>query len=203
MKNEQQTNNPELSGQLEGTSSTSVCNPPNYGQGLNTINFSGTTHEFGFWGTPDLIQTSEEGESVVMIYKQIFNATISIYPAPHKLERIFKIVYSCKDGKWHKSEPIFGRIIPATEEWFDFDIIDHEEPRKFTNEYLQSDGWEMRCYGYLSGKYLAYYKNNFSLKIWEDKRTNIEIQDSEGNTLFDGDCDDINVFATICKALKI
>lgn len=122
MKTEQQTNNPELSGQIAGTSSTSVCNLPNYGHGLNSVNFSGTTQEFGLWGTPYLIQTREVGESVVMIYKQISNTSIMTYLSPQY--RVFKIVYSCKEGKWHKSEPIFGRIIPATEEWFDFDNED-------------------------------------------------------------------------------
>lgn len=123
MKNEQKTTNAALIGQSSGTS-FSTCNPPNYAHGLNTVNFSSTTHEFGLWGIPCLIQTREVGESVEMIYKQISNSSIMIYPTPPPQYRVFKIVYSCKDGKWHKSDPIFGRIIPATEEWFDFDNED-------------------------------------------------------------------------------
>jgi len=123
MEKEQQTTNPVLSGTMAGNlagNSTTTCK----NNGLNTFNFSSTTYEFGLWGTPYLIETREVGESVVMIYKQIRNTHIMIYPVPPQEHRVFKIVYSCKDGKWHKSEPIFGKIIPATEEWFDFDNED-------------------------------------------------------------------------------
>lgn len=86
------------------------------GQGVDSY-----TSAFGFWGVPFLIETREVGESVEMIYKQFSNMSVSIYPPPPAQERVFKIVYSCKDGKWHKSEPIFGRILPATKEQYDFE----------------------------------------------------------------------------------
>lgn len=82
---------------------------------------SSDTTSFGLWGTPYLIETREVGESIEMIYKQVSNMSITIYPPPPPQVRVFKIVYSCKDGKWHKSEPIFGRIVPPTEEQYDFD----------------------------------------------------------------------------------
>lgn len=31
-----------------------------------------------------------------------------------------KIIYSCIDGKWNKSEPIYGKIIPTQDEYFEF-----------------------------------------------------------------------------------
>ena len=45
----------------------------------------------------------------------------TVYPQQPLEERVFKIVYSCKDGKWNKSEPNYGKIIPATDEDYDFD----------------------------------------------------------------------------------
>lgn len=35
--------------------------------------------------------------------------------------RVFKIIYSCVDGKFHKSERIYGKIIPATDEMYEFE----------------------------------------------------------------------------------
>jgi hypothetical protein len=40
---------------------------------------------------------------------------------PYHDERAVKIVYSCVDGKWNKSEPIYGKIIPAQDEYFEFE----------------------------------------------------------------------------------
>jgi hypothetical protein len=83
---------------------------------------SGTTIlDFNKWGEPELIGVSEVGESVVMLYMQTsrraiytdFRATLS--------KRVFKIVFSCIDGKWNKSEPILGKIIPAQEEQYEFE----------------------------------------------------------------------------------
>lgn len=28
---------------------------------------------------------------------------------------VYKIIYSCKDGQWHKSEPIYAKILPKRE----------------------------------------------------------------------------------------
>jgi hypothetical protein len=70
------------------------------------------------------LEVKEVGESIEIIYKETLssNCTYTInFTSPPK-ERIFKIVYSCVDGKWNKSEPIYGNIIPAQEEYYDFDL---------------------------------------------------------------------------------
>lgn len=70
------------------------------------------------WGSPELIQTNECAESIEMIYKQHSNMSNNFGTLP---PRTFKIVFSCKDGKWNKSEPIFGKIVPAQNEYYDFE----------------------------------------------------------------------------------
>jgi len=35
-------------------------------------------------------------------------------------ERVFKIVYSCVNGKWNKSDRIYGNIISAQDEGYEF-----------------------------------------------------------------------------------
>jgi len=88
--------------------------------GANTFNTTGTS-TFNTWNHPERIEVREVGETIEMIYKQ----TSSIYftgiipSCPN--ERLFKIVYSCVDGKWNKSEPIFGKIIPAQGEYYEFE----------------------------------------------------------------------------------
>lgn len=66
------------------------------------------------------IAVNEVGESIEMIFKQTSMFTYTVYPGLPPEERVFKIVYSCVDGKWHKSEPIFGKIIPSQSEYYEF-----------------------------------------------------------------------------------
>ena len=81
-----------------------------------------TTCTVDLWGYPELVSTHEVGESIEMIYKQ--TSTINLmthYPWIKPEQRVYKIVYSCKDGKWHKSGPIYGKIIPAKSEHYAFE----------------------------------------------------------------------------------
>jgi len=87
----------------------------------NIFNFGGTTQS-DFWGSPSLIEIRDDGRSLEMIYKQTSTVTLTVNRTLPPQERVFKIIYSCMDGKWHKSQPIFGKIIPATDEWYDFDF---------------------------------------------------------------------------------
>ena len=48
--------------------------------------------------------------------------TLTIYPSPPPEERIFKIVFSVVDGKWNKSERVYGKIVEAQKEEYTFDI---------------------------------------------------------------------------------
>lgn len=72
------------------------------------------------WDEPILIKTEEVGETIEFIYKQTSRIYVGLFSPK---ERVFKVVYSCKDGKWNKSKPIYGKIIPATEEQYDFDEL--------------------------------------------------------------------------------
>jgi hypothetical protein len=86
---------------------------------INTYAQTGTV-AFNQWSNPERIKVIEVGESIEMIYKQtsmIYNSG-GFNNRPN--ERIFKIVFSCVDGKWNKSEPIFGKIVPAAEETYEF-----------------------------------------------------------------------------------
>lgn len=67
-----------------------------------------------------LILTEEVGESIEMTYIETSNNVLAVYPAPPPARRVFKIVYSCKGGKWHKSEPVYGTINPSVKESYTF-----------------------------------------------------------------------------------
>ena len=54
------------------------------------------------WSGPTRLQVNELNDSIEMIYEET---------SPEK--RYFKIIFSCVDGKWNKSEPIYGKIVPA------------------------------------------------------------------------------------------
>lgn len=76
-----------------------------------------------YWSNSKMVRITEYSESIEIIYKQIRLNVYASYPqVPSKqTERVFKIVYSCKDGKWHRSEPIYGTIVPETKETYVFD----------------------------------------------------------------------------------
>jgi hypothetical protein len=86
-------------------------------------NLSGTTSitTNSLWGYSERVDVVETPSSIEMIYKETSMITYSIWPAPPPQQRVFKIVYSCKDGKWSKSEPIYGKIISAQDEYYEFE----------------------------------------------------------------------------------
>ncbi len=74
------------------------------------------------WGYPERVAVNEVGETIEMIYKQTSMITYTgSFPDQRAEERVYKIVYSCKDGKWHKSEPIYGKIVPPQQEQYEFE----------------------------------------------------------------------------------
>ena len=85
------------------------------------MNTGTTTANFNQWNEPNFIRVEEVGETIEFIYKHTSMIRYTVYPQRPPEERVFIIVYSCKDGKWNKSEPIYGNIIPATYEDYDFD----------------------------------------------------------------------------------
>lgn len=74
-----------------------------------------------YWSNSKMVRITEYSESIEFIYKQKSLTTLGVYPPRPSAERVFKIVYSCKDGKWHRSEPIYGTIVPETKETYVFD----------------------------------------------------------------------------------
>ncbi len=82
-----------------------------------------TTSNFNEWGFPTRVAVNEYEDRIEMLYKQqrqIVNH--SFLPNAHiEDERVYKIVFSVKDGKLHKSEPIYGKIVPAHHEFYEFD----------------------------------------------------------------------------------
>jgi hypothetical protein len=88
----------------------------------NYIDYTSITSSASFWGYPEQLEVNEVGESIEIIYKETSNVYRTGGLPPYNDSRIFKIVYSCVDGKWNKSEPIYGKIVPAQEEYYDFDL---------------------------------------------------------------------------------
>ncbi len=68
-----------------------------------------------------LITTQEVGETIEMTYIETSNVVLAVHPPRPAARRVFKIIFSCKDGKWHKSDPIYGTIIPREEEKYIFE----------------------------------------------------------------------------------
>ena len=60
-----------------------------------------------------LVNVIEGEESVELIFTE--NPMLS-----SSEKRVYKIIYSIEEGKWKRSEPIYGKIIPATEESYEF-----------------------------------------------------------------------------------
>lgn len=75
----------------------------------------------GMWNPMVFKEVEEVGESIEMIYTQTSSLSRTGGLPPYHDERAVKIVYSCVDGKWNKSEPIYGKIIPAQDEYCEFE----------------------------------------------------------------------------------
>jgi len=61
------------------------------------------------------IRMEERSDSIIITY---IEKPDHPYYSEHK--KVFKVIFSCVDGKWHKSERIYGVIIPASEESYEF-----------------------------------------------------------------------------------
>ena len=88
---------------------------------FNIASITTSTAGYDFWNQPQRMEVREVGETIEMIYKEISTLSLSVYPPRPAEERVFKIVYSCIDGKWNKSERIYGKIIPAQPEFYAFE----------------------------------------------------------------------------------
>lgn len=86
---------------------------------LNLGNTSSTT-SLNLWSNPIRVEVNEYVDRIEMIYKQTSNLQLGVYPPRPPQERVFKIIFSCKDGVWNKSEPIYGNIISMKPEYYEF-----------------------------------------------------------------------------------
>lgn len=94
-----------------GTSQTFTNDP--------LFNTSGTTANINQWSESTRLQVNELPDSIEMIYEETSTITLGVYPSRPPQKRYFKIVFSCVDGKWNKSERIYGEKIER-EEYFEF-----------------------------------------------------------------------------------
>lgn len=79
------------------------------------------------WSEPQLVDVDEGENYLVLTYTQSkVSCFYSGYSATHSdvgSRRVYKIIYSCRGGKWHKTDRIYGRIVPPTEETYtDFEV---------------------------------------------------------------------------------
>jgi hypothetical protein len=89
------------------------------GQSTHLNIYTSGTSTFTEWSAPQRVDVIDTGNSIEMIYVQTKNNIWNHFPFFHE-KRVFKIVYSCVNGEWHKSEPIYGTIIPAQNEFYQF-----------------------------------------------------------------------------------
>ncbi len=70
---------------------------------------------------PELIDVNEKTDSIELIYRQYEKYNISNgIELSAEVPIIYKIVYSVVNGKWNKSEPIYGKVVPAQKETYQF-----------------------------------------------------------------------------------
>lgn len=84
------------------------------------LNSVGSTTSTDFWSTPERVDVIENFDNIEFIYKETSMISYTSFPPPPPQERVFKIVFSCVDGKWNKSERIYGKIVPAENERYAF-----------------------------------------------------------------------------------
>ena len=80
-----------------------------------------TNTSLNYWNEMILQEVKEVGESIEVIYTQQLCYTMLGGFPPYSDKRAVKIIYSCIDGKWNKSNPIYGKIIPAKDEYYEFE----------------------------------------------------------------------------------
>ena len=99
---------------LTETSTTTV--------GMTQVSGTSSTTAGYMWSHPTRLEVRELSDSIEIIYEEtsLMSYTVAIYPPPPPQKRYFKIVFSCVDGKWNKSERIYGKKIEH-KEYFEFE----------------------------------------------------------------------------------
>jgi hypothetical protein len=80
---------------------------------------SGTT-TINMWTNPQRVDVIELSDKIEFIYKETSMMQLAVYPPRPPQQRVFKIVFTCVDGKWNKSERVYGEIISAKDESYSF-----------------------------------------------------------------------------------
>lgn len=90
----------------------------------NTLSFNGNTisgtTNLNQWSEPNRLEVNEYCDKIEMIFEETSLMNLSNYPQQKTNKRYFKIIFSCVDGKWNKSERIYGRKIES-QSYFQFD----------------------------------------------------------------------------------
>jgi hypothetical protein len=82
---------------------------------------TGSCTTSSLYNLPVFIEANEVGESVEFLYKEEPLYSYTTFPPQYPPAKVFKIVYSCVDGKWNKSDRIYGSIVAASGETYEFD----------------------------------------------------------------------------------
>ncbi len=86
-----------------------------------SVSMSGTVTSMGTWSAPERVEVNGYKDRLEIIYKQTSMTTLTIFPSPPPEVRVFKIVFSCVSGEWNQSDPIYGKVIPAQKESYEFE----------------------------------------------------------------------------------
>lgn len=86
----------------------------------NTDDITSNTGSWDPWSEPRLIDTIVNEKSIELIYRQDSQITLTVGWDSTPEIRIFKVIYSCRKGKWHESEQIEGEYISASDEGYEF-----------------------------------------------------------------------------------
>jgi hypothetical protein len=103
-----------------GMALTEVGNVVGAGVGSFSATDGVYNNTMSMWGTPELVSAQEVGLSIELVYVQRSTMSFTNFGAVGQSRRVYKIIYSCKNGMLHKSAPIEGQIIPSTEEQYSF-----------------------------------------------------------------------------------
>jgi hypothetical protein len=87
---------------------------------ITNLGSTSATTNINLWSNPERLDVIETIDSIEFIYKETSMVQLAIYPPRPPQERVFKIVFSCINGIWNKSERIYGEIIPQESERYVF-----------------------------------------------------------------------------------
>ena len=87
---------------------------------INIQSCTSTISVSSIWGLPQRVEVNEYTNSIEMVYIETSSQTL-VYNIKDLQTRVYKIIFSCLDGKWNKSEKIYGKIIPASKEYYEFE----------------------------------------------------------------------------------